>query len=1551
MAELIDISQFKGVKTHADVEDLNDIIAQNMENLKIVDGQLVKTFGAGQPSSIPTFGLSAVNTKFSTTYTVYNVYTFISDKFSSVEYRYILAIIDSNNVLKLFWYDPSLPNVSDHLQIEDNILFFETASDSGFAQSDNVMCIEVKNPSDSAIANTDLFDTINYKTGNKHFVNTNSAKTWGGSFFATATDTGLRSVNFGGKHGTHLFVNTNASNDTTSFTNIALLSLNNKILSMHSYDTGSSGRIQISVGASGVTELNTALYNQFKAYSTFKVVTMVNFNNAIYVYYSALNSGNYYNAIVKYVINSDETITETGIDGHDPDSSEWGDNDYTVATNEAYFYEAGTGDLYLLVPGDQLFKITSSGISDFTTPSNTGGYTWKGVTSITSTHSGQNYEYLVLAESTASNHKFHFKELINNLNWSDGNALANELKMVTKMDFGDDSGTNESIVAYLFKSSGSEHLLKYSQHGSGSALGSPLSWADVNSSVFTTSTVITRIKNAYRHPGGTKYLMVCTDDSGSFGSGMAHGNLYRVATDKTTHTLTDNAADTYKGWNPTCVDDVVTGVASDNQWFEHAKGYIIAYGVEYVTHNSSDASLNNLPRASLIRATDIGWGTGTWGGSGSCDYRWVDIMGKYDFKEISTSNTSSTPTVYHNKDKNPIVATNDTVRFIPGAIGKVSTNEAKGVWVGYINRSLFNSSVTIAPNWYAYSNVLNNPFKLELKNTYKTSSEIRAGDAVKYNCTAIYDGIQETLFDKTKELVITDTGINNSIVELKAEIADITAINKRITGINVYRAIGTSGAYGNFQLIGHMTFIDTNNDLSSVGTAKECSGVFFSNDKIHIKTTDVSTIIGLGYTEFLGNNKYAISSDGGFDGIDSASEGEDTLVPFWINSGTVRPMSASQTYMVVNSNTNILNSTKYIIDNEGIQTAATALPSSPLTSPVDTGFTLNANHDWEKDVQKTFTVTADISNVIKTGDTIRIGSHVSSNIVINSVGTTTFVGTPTATANGIGGNVKIREVVSGEYVVTITRGQSINYADVAYSTNTAVVHTNGSTIRKVPSVNYVQLDCDDNANFGNTYLDSSGNFNGSSWKLKEKSWGSYETKYSGDNGAYGGSSIGFIKFHNYSTDFPSGIAQNALSGSIVMFGEKSFEVEGNSVYQDDIGGVWIKSTEKMSSASNNKDFTGNLLEGFSVATASGSSTPGMGYTKSSNKITITCRDFRLDDLGESPIQTVYSNRVNGQYAKIVKSRLFLGNVNLNPDDKAEERQDYVAYSEINQFDTIPVSNVIAFEDREGGAVTGLASLFNRLVVFKPQAIFILSLSNPTDPTTWQIVESKHNIGNVASRGVVEVHDSVFFVYHDGIYEISANMAASSTATPSVMNKISYDIEDQFNLATTKSQIRGIFDPNRQEIIYRWLESSTERVWAYNYELKTWRKIDMGSFSLTLLNYDENGSPLNYDVATNKIIKFDTNNASITKWKSKKFPLDLHRKRLVRYLTVQYTGNDAMTANVYLDGSGSASFSKTGLSAGTTRFPVKRYANRVELELTSPSSTNDLTIKRLQLEVE
>ncbi len=1553
MAEFIDISDFGGVVTNVDVEDLPEHIAQNMENLRIRDGKLEKTFGAGQPSDVPTFALSAVNTKLTRSYVVYNVFTFISDKLGTTEHRYILVLIDSSTKqVKLFWYDPDVPAVNDHLQVEDNILYFQTASDSGYSQSDNIMVVGVKDNGNSAIANTDIYDDITYKTGNKHFINTDTATTWGGSFFATASDTGLRDQTMGGKHGTHLNVDTNASAGISSFTNIALLALNGKVLCMYSYNSGSNGRIKFTIGST-TSELNTTLYNQFKGYSTFKVVNMINFNNAIYVYYSAEAenpSTHYYNAIVKYTVQSNGTVVETGVDGHTTASTWLGGDTH----NTGYFYEANTGDLYLLIPIEGLFKITTSGTVSTVSgiPANSSNHEWRGITSITNTVNG-NKEYLVLGESSATNHKLHYIDLNDNSATWGNSSYNDQLHLLTKMDFGENSNKNESIIKY-YERSGGDKFLQYSTHNDATVI---LGFADVNGSIFTTSTVIEAIKNAYRHPSGTKYLMVCTNDSGVYNSGMVHGRVYRIDASKTVVSLNDNANDTYKGWNPTCIDDVVTGATSGNQFFEHAKAYIQAYGVEYV-------DTSNNPRASLIRMTDIGWGSGNWAGTGTVDYGWTDLHSKYNFYEIAEDNSSTTPTIYHQTDKNPIVPTGDTVRFIPGAIGKVSNTEAKGLWLGYINRSMFNGTVPIPANWYGYVNTLNNPFKVTLAKTYKTSNVIHSGDTLKYNCTAIYDGIQESLFDKGDELVITDNNTNKAIHELEVEIANINNLNKRITGINFYRAIGNAGIYSNYQLIGHMTFVDSSNDLSSVGTLKEVSGDFFKDDIIHIKVADqaeVSSIVGLNYSEFLGNNKHAVDVSGGFDGIDNAHEGEDKLNITFLNSGTIRKMTNNQTYMVVNSNTNIANSSKYLIDAEGVQTTASALPSLPYATGVEIPFQLTSGTSSQSGVSKTFYIddtNNEASNYIKVGDVVAIGSN-SVNITITGLqhdtntNVTLMTGTPDATDGSISNaNIKIRNVASGEYIVLISRGQAITYADVAISSATNnVAHNNNTTLLKVPIVNYVQLDCDDDAGFNNTFLDDSGNFNGSSWKIKEKSYGSYSTVKQNSNGAFGGSAVGFLRIHNFATDYPNNITQNQLSGSMVFAGEKSFEIEGNSAYQSDLGGVWVKATEAVAKGSN-YNFTGQLLEGFSVSTAQGSTTPGVGYKKDSNKITITCRDFRLEDLGETPVQTIYSNRVNGQYARELKGRLFLGNVVLNPEDKAEEHRDWIAYSELNEFDTIPVSNVIAFDDREGGDITGLAVLFGRLVIFKPQAIFILNVSDPAYPNGWSVVESKHNIGNVAPQGVVEVHDSIYFVYHDGIYRVTSNMVASSTATPSVMDKVSDKIDDQFLLATDKTAIKGLYDPSRQEVIYKWMEGNTQRVWAYNYVRESWRKIDMGTGVLDILAYDETGVPLNYDKTSNKIIKFDTANASVAKWKSKRFPLDLHRKRLLRYGTVQFTGTDDLTYNIYLDGATSASFTKTiSADGGINRFPIKRYAKKFEVEIATASSTNALTLERLQIEME
>ena len=128
---------------------------------------------------------------------------------------------------------------------------------------------------------------------------------------------------FGGKHSTHLNVDNDASGGVSSFTDIALLALNGKVLCMYSYNVGSAGRIKFTIGSTS-SELNTTLYNQFKGYGTFKVNAMINHSDAIWVYYSALNSGGdgtSYNAVVKYTVQSNGTIVETGFDGHDTNRS------------------------------------------------------------------------------------------------------------------------------------------------------------------------------------------------------------------------------------------------------------------------------------------------------------------------------------------------------------------------------------------------------------------------------------------------------------------------------------------------------------------------------------------------------------------------------------------------------------------------------------------------------------------------------------------------------------------------------------------------------------------------------------------------------------------------------------------------------------------------------------------------------------------------------------------------------------------------------------------------------------------------------------------------------------------------------------------------------------------------------------------------------------------------------------------------------------------------------------------------------------------------------
>ncbi|KKM72426.1 hypothetical protein LCGC14_1420620, partial [marine sediment metagenome] len=108
--------------------------------------------------------------------------------------------------------------------------------------------------------------------------------------------------------------------------------------------------------------------------------------------------------------------------------------------------------------------------------------------------------------------------------------------------------------------------------------------------------------------------------------------------------------------------------------------------------------------------------------------------------------------------------------------------------------------------------------------------------------------------------------------------------------------------------------------------------------------------------------------------------------------------------------------------------------------------------------------------------------------------------------------------------------------------------------------------------------------------------------------------------------------------------------------------------------------------------------------------------------------------INGALAKVIAGRLVQANIVLDPAGVAEEHRDWASFSVPGQFDNNPVSNIMRFPDREGGEMTGVAELFGNAVFMKRQSIRTV---NMTGPPPWRVIETAHNIGNIAPYGSVE----------------------------------------------------------------------------------------------------------------------------------------------------------------------------------------------------------------------
>ena len=203
------------------------------------------------------------------------------------------------------------------------------------------------------------------------------------------------------------------------------------------------------------------------------------------------------------------------------------------------------------------------------------------------------------------------------------------------------------------------------------------------------------------------------------------------------------------------------------------------------------------------------------------------------------------------------------------------------------------------------------------------------------------------------------------------------------------------------------------------------------------------------------------------------------------------------------------------------------------------------------------------------------------------------------------------------------------------------------------------------------------------------------------------------------------------------------------------------------------------------------------------KLKVTFNDMKFSSVGSDPNKDIFSQKVNGKYGLMLNGRFWQGNVTLDPGGRDEKNPYWVTYSEIDQPDNNPVSNVLTFIDKEGGEITGISSLYDKLVVMKKYALYLVDCPSNVSPSNWRVSESIHNIGNISENGFINHGNKLYSIFYDGIYQLIPNNLAESDTTPTENLKITDAIQDIYDTIHDKTDIISIYDQYRDEILFRW----------------------------------------------------------------------------------------------------------------------------------------------------
>ena len=223
------------------------------------------------------------------------------------------------------------------------------------------------------------------------------------------------------------------------------------------------------------------------------------------------------------------------------------------------------------------------------------------------------------------------------------------------------------------------------------------------------------------------------------------------------------------------------------------------------------------------------------------------------------------------------------------------------------------------------------------------------------------------------------------------------------------------------------------------------------------------------------------------------------------------------------------------------------------------------------------------------------------------------------------------------------------------------------------------------------------------------------------------------------------------------------------------------------------------------------------------------------DLG-SEVSWDYYVPSKAKYVAIYKNRMFYANI--AGDSYGES---LVMYSEINNPDAIAENNYEYFDRGDGEEITGIASLPDYLVIFKPSKFFMIS----GDFDLKRLVSSKYDIGCIAPYAIIQLEDKIVFLSKQGWFSFDGENLVNISKT--IADKL---IKDGYISESKMTKWSGVYYPAKNQIRFLATPSGLDKY------------IFVGTFLLPFLNIAEPLSIFNFPVYVSWT-KFSFPNHSLT----------------------------------------------------------------------------------------